>query len=455
MNYFSLHNHSDYSNIRLLDSINKTKGLIDQALKYNLAGVALTDHEVLSGHVEFLDYYNKIKKDNPNFKIGLGNEIYLVDERKNRQKYYHFILIAKNTLGHRALRELSSNSWYNSYFDRGMERVPTLKSELKQIVEKYPNTLIATTACLGGELPHLVSELIRFERSSNTEESDINNIKFEIDNYITFMKDLFNKDFYIEIAPGASKAQIDFNKRIVNIANYYNVDIVVATDSHYLTKEDRFVHKSYLNSQNGEREVDDFYEFCYMMTNEEIINYLKLSYKDSYLIDAAIKNTLKIYDSIEEYNLFRNPVIPIEKVAYYYPIDGTEEYSLYPSILEMLKSDSEQDRYWVNICLEALEEKGLKNHIYLDRLNTEADVILFISDNLKERLTAYFNTLRSYINLFWESGSIVGPGRGSAVGFLSNYLLGITQIDPIKYNLPWFRFLNKERAELPKQYWAV
>lgn len=437
------------------DSINTNKKLIDQALKYNLAGICLTDHEILSGHVEFLDYYNKIKKDHPDFKIGLGNEIYLVDERRNRQKYHHFILLAKNDLGHKALRELSSNSWYNSYFDRGMERVPTLKNELIDIVKKYPGTLIATTACLGGELPFLVGELIKLEKNIAAYTADIFTAKEKIHKFVTMMKDLFQEDFYIEIAPGRSKAQIEFNRRIFDIANAYNINVVVATDSHFLTQAERQIHKSYLNAQDGDREIDDFYEFCYLMTEEEVRDLLKDSVKDPTVIDQVLLNTLRIKDSISEYQLFRSPVIPIEEVQFYYPSKDSKYKDIYPSINTMLSSDSDQDRFWVNTCLNRLQELDLENEVYLKRLDTEADVIIFISEKLGQPLTAYFNTLRSYINLFWESGSIVGPGRGSAVGFLSNYLLEITQIDPVKYNLPWFRFLNKERAELPKQYWAV
>ena len=91
----------------------------------------------------------------------------------------------------------------------------------------------------------------------------------------------------------------------------------------------------------------------------------------------------------------------------------------------------------------------INNEEYIARLETEADVIDFIGHKLGTCLFAYFNTFKHYIDLFWECGSIVGPGRGSATGFLSNYLLGITQLDPIRWKLPWFRFLNKERAELP------
>ena len=150
--YFNCHAHTMYSNIRLLDCIIQPKKLIDKAIEMGLSGIAITDHECLSAHMEVNQYAKQIKEKYPDFTIALGNEIYLVDERVSGQKYYHFILIAKDEIGHKALRELSTIAWQNSYVDRKMERVPTTKSELEQIINKYPGHLIATTACLGGEL---------------------------------------------------------------------------------------------------------------------------------------------------------------------------------------------------------------------------------------------------------------------------------------------------------------
>ena len=151
--YFNCHTHTMYSNLRLVDAINKPADLIDKAIELGLSGIAITDHECLSAHIEVEKYMKDIKKEHPDFKVAYGNEIYLVDERKSGQKYYHFILIAKDAIGHRALRELSSKAWINSYVDRRMERVPTTKDEL--VVTKFKGHLIATTACIGGELPSL------------------------------------------------------------------------------------------------------------------------------------------------------------------------------------------------------------------------------------------------------------------------------------------------------------
>ena len=148
--YFGIHNHTMYSNIRLLDCINRHQDLIDKAIELGLSGIAITDHECLSAHVEVNQYAKKIKEKHPDFVIVLGNEVYLVDARESGIKYYHFILAAKDALGHKALRELSSIAWYNSYVDRGMERVPITKDELRKIMSKYKGHVVASTACMGG-----------------------------------------------------------------------------------------------------------------------------------------------------------------------------------------------------------------------------------------------------------------------------------------------------------------
>jgi DNA polymerase-3 subunit alpha len=235
MQRFECHAHTHYSNIRLLDCINRPKDLINRAIDLGLSGIAITDHECLSGHMEVNIYSQEILKEHPDFKVALGNEIYLCGNRENRQKYYHFILIAKNKMGHRALRELSSRAWMNSYFDRGMERVITLYEDLREITHKYPNSLIATTSCLGGELSSLTLDLINAEQIGNAEGAAA--IHNRIVEFMLFCKEIFGTDFYIECAPGCSKDQIVVNKRLFNISQAFGVPMVIGTDAHYLKKE--------------------------------------------------------------------------------------------------------------------------------------------------------------------------------------------------------------------------
>lgn len=445
---FETHSHDDFSNIRFLDSISKPKNLIDRAIEIGLSGIAITDHECLSSHVEVNKYAQEILKTNPNFKVALGNEIYLCDTRSKNQKYYHFILIAKNKEGHKALKKLSSKAWYHMYSDRGMDRVVTLKSDLEDIVKEFPNCLIAQTACISGELPTKVLELLRAEE--NSQEYLIKEKKQEIDSFIKYCLNLFGEDFYIEIQPAAYKDQIDFNNRVLSIAKSYGIKMVVSTDSHYLRKEDRYVHKSYLNSKEKEREVDDFYQYCYLMDEEDLKeNLFNSSLYNEEIYKELLNNTLEIYNKIENYSLFKKSHLTKEKLDKFYPKNLSNKTNR--STLDyLLASEEEHERYWVNECLLQLEKiNKINDPVYLDRLEEEADVIKYIGEQIEDCLFVYFTSVKYFIDIFWECGSIVGPGRGSAPSFLSNYLLGITQVDPIEYNLPAFRFLNKERAELP------
>lgn len=447
---FETHSHSHYSNIRILDCLNKPEDLILKSAELGCAGIALTDHEALCGHIEWLNLEKQFKEQEKipkDFRCALGNEIYLVPDRDylgKKLKYWHFILIAKDTTGWQALRELSSGAWLHSYRERGLERVPTTYEELEAIVKKYPGSLIATTACLGSRLDGLVLQLVEMENQGHFEDVEI--IKGKIDDFITWCISLFGDDFYIELAPGISKDQKTFNKRIKSIANFYKRKLVIGTDAHYLTEDKRAIHKAFLNAKEGEREVDSFYHDTYLMSDDEA--YSKL--KDIFSLEEfkeMCQNSMEIYRKIGEYDIFHNPIIPEVEVPVR-PV-GEIDDEKYPNLTQLSKSDNLQERYWVSECARGLLKKDKWNDEYLSRLEIEADVIRTISESLGNCLFSYFNTFQHYIDLFWECGSICGPGRGSACGFLSNYLLGITQIDPIKWDLPWFRFLNKDRVELP------
>ena len=441
---FEVHSHTHYSNLRLLDSINRPKDLINRAIELGLAGIAITDHECISSHPEINFYQSEIEEQHPNFKIALGNEIYLTETRDMGQRYYHFILIAKNKDGHRALRELSSRAWMNSYWDRGLERVPTLKSDIEEIMKKYPNTLIATTACLGGELSVNTLDLIRCETTGDENGAAIahNNIC----NFLLWGKEVFGDgNFYIECAPGSSRDQVLVNKRFPAIAKAFGLKMVIGSDAHYLKKEDRYVHKAYLNSKFGEREVDEFYEFAYLQDNNEIIENLKASDFSEEFIDEMFGNSYEIYNKIEKYSLGHAQTIPKVEVKDY---PKEEKLIEYPILNSMFKSEDKVERYWVNKCVNKLEELGKLNNTYLSRLEEEADIKKTISEKLGTNMFSYPVTLQHYVDLFWKCGSIVGAGRGSSCSGLNHYLLGITQLDPIQWNLPFWRYLNKERVEL-------
>ena len=423
------------------DSINTPKSVVDKALELGLAGVCCTDHECLSGHVDFDKLRQYAKDKNSNFKIGLGNEIYLVDERVPNQRYWHFILIAKDFQGYKALRELSSTAWINSYFDRGMERVPTLKSELEQIILKYgKGHLIASSACLGSELDYCILEMDKAEKVGNIEGKA--EYYYRIVNFVNWCKLLFDDDYYFEIQPADTKEQLIVNHRMKALSDYFKVKIIVTTDAHYLNKEDRWIHEAYLNSKQGDREVASFYSSCYLQPTEDIINYLKDTGLDYYELE---KNTLEIYSKIEEFTLFRKQQVPQVPVKDYPKVMSKMGYN---TLDYLYSSDNPQERYWVNYCCDKLKELNLFNDIYLARLEEEADIQKVIGEKLGTCMFAYPIFLQHYIDSFWKLGSTVGAGRGSACSGLNHYLLGITQLDPIKYNLPYWRYSNKERIEL-------
>ena len=439
MTRFVPHCHTEMSNFRLLDCIIKLPDLIKRGKEIGLSGLAVTDHETIAQSIRVC----KLQKENPDFKIAIGNEIYLTDTRENGTKYHHFILIAKDKEGHRQLRELSSRAWMQSYWDRGMERVPTLKSELTEIVKKNPGHLIATSACLGGELS---SCIVGMEKARKIGDEQTAAAKYQqIINFMTFCDDLFGDDFYVEVAPGASKEQIIANNKLAQIAQVFNKKLVIGDDAHYLKREDRYIHKAYLNSKGGERETDSFYEYSYLQDNNDLKKNLEPSI--GLLIDDMCRNSMEMFDKIEIYDLLHNQTIPSVPIKDY---KKYEDKSLknYPELYKMKISDDLYDRYWINECLLKMTEKKLFAQEYMDELEEEARVKRVIGEKLGTNMFKYPITLKYYIDMMWECGSLVGAGRGSSCAALNHYLLGITQLDPIEWNLPFFRYMNDERTEL-------
>lgn len=455
MPFFNNHTHTCYSNIRLVDSTNRPVPLIKKAIEMGMTGIAITDHEALCSHVAVNKFAKELQETNPDFTVALGNEIYLTENREKGQKYYHFILIAKDEIGYRALKELSSIAWTNSFYDRGLERVPLLKSELLKVMPPFKGHIIATTACIGGELGQLILKLTAAENAPGAEKM-AKKFHSDIVEFIQFCIDVFGQDdFYLECAPSSYPEQVTVNKRILQIAKAFNLKMCCGTDAHYYTTEDRYVHKSYLNSKEGDREVDAFYEFARLMEEDEVIELLSLAY-DKQTIDWIFSCSEEMRKSIEFFDLYR-PQSIVEVPVKDYPNtawwgvnnDWADEMAQYPILKSLFTSDNIQERYWVNQCWEALKEKGLfEKKGYIARLEEEARVKRIIGEKLGTCMFAYPNTLQHYIDLFWECGSIVGAGRGSACAGLNHYLLGITQLDPIEWDLPFWRYLNDERVEL-------
>lgn len=251
--YFSIHNHTDMSNAALgfSDCINKVEDLIQYAYDIGLTGVCITDHECISGYVQALNYYNKMQKDRP-FVLGLGNECYLLTKEEyesnlNNETYipfYHFVLLALDTEGYHQICQLTTRAWERAWL-KGVWRRPTLYEDLEEIVKPNKGHIVASTACLGSRIDKLLLE----EKFSEAIE--------EVERLV----DIFGKDnIYIECQPAKDKdsVQCEINFKLWELADKTNTPIIATTDSHYLKKEQSLIHKVFLQSQNGEREVDDF-----------------------------------------------------------------------------------------------------------------------------------------------------------------------------------------------------
>ena len=297
----SMHNHTQYSNLRLRDCIIKENELIDYAIELGHKVVAITDHETIASAVKVEKYYNKIKEKNPDFKVIRGNEIYLCRNglnssnfNKDFDKYYHFLLLAKDLIGMKQIFELSTRAWKRSYMARGMRRVPTYYQDLFDIISSNPGHVIGSTACLGGVLP---TQILR-----GTDKS-------KLDMCIEQMCSIFGKDnFFLELQPGKTQEQITVNKALLGFAAEHQIDYIITTDSHYLKKEDRQIHKAYLNAQNGEREVDDFYATTYMMDTEELMKFFKYMSDDE--LAAAFKAIERIGEMCEDFSILKDLAIP-------------------------------------------------------------------------------------------------------------------------------------------------
>lgn len=464
MKYASLHNHTAYSNIKLIDSINKVEDLIDYGKELGLHGIAITDHDCLTAHVPALNYYNKKYKDS-DYKLILGNEIYITKEglcketHQTGEKFYHCILLAKDTKGHEQLRILSSRAWERSYM-MAIMRTPTYLSDLEEIVSADPGHLICTTACIGGFCgSKFLDEVIQAELLNRP----VGEVP-AINAYLQGMKDLFGDDFYIELQPSKQQEQIDYNDYMIK--HYWkDYKFTVATDAHYLKASERQLHKDFLQSKEGggNREVDDFYSAAYLMSAEEVYNYL-INYIPEEYIQKMFDNSIEMSDKCTgKYDLFHEQIVP--KIEYEWTERDPESYERlceelatyngkYPNVLKYFNNETfESDQYLAYLIAEGYYSGKIEPcEEYIARLDEELYHIRAISERLQQPLSNYFNTMAKIIEIVWTDGdSIVGPGRGSGCGSLINYLIGITQLDPLRQELkmPFWRFLHESKIELP------
>ena len=446
----SLHNHTDFSNFRLRDSINTVEGLMNHAIELGHKVVAITEHETIASAIRAEKYYNKVKKDNPEFKLIRGNEIYLVrnglnadNYKKETDRYFHFILLAKDLEGHRQIREVSSRAWMRSYVARRMRRVPTYYQDLIDVIGANPGHVIGCTACLGGCLP---TQLMR-NRDGGAPSIEL------IKRWIVQMQGIFGKDdFYFEMQPSFNKDQIYVNKKLVELGEEMGIKYIITNDAHYLKAEDRPIHKAFLNSQQGDREVDDFYATTYLMSDEEIYHYMKESLGED-VIQTAYRNIEEIIDKCDDYTLMKPLKIPRLKWKNYHATNEQIEFykQKIPYIETFLKSEHFEDNLLAYAIVDRIkDDETLHNQLTYDEINACLEDTWVSSEVNGSRWSAYFLNLQNIIDACWDAGTLVGCGRGSGVGFILLYLLGITQINPLreKSQTKRWRFLNPERVSV-------
>ena len=459
MAYVGLHNHTDRdSNLRLKDTIIKAKDLIKYSNELGHRGVAFTGHDGCQSHVKAITITKDLKAKGElaeDFKTILGVEFYLVDrdvvmakrEVNERIDFYHLIVLAKNELGHQALRILSSKSWENSFHYKGLERIPVYKDEFFDIVEHYKNDLIVCSACLGGELGKLS---MRYLDSGDIE------YKRQIHTFITQMVNTFGDNFYLELQPSFQTDQIEYNKFLLKLSKAYNIKAIVTNDSHYLKKDLKLYHHYFLNSKEGDRETEDFYSSTYVMSEAEMIEYLK-DYIDMDTIQQLFSNTIEIANKISEYDLYQEVQIPLANIEDFELRHLFRDYyDTYPNIKNYAYSEHRIDRYFLYLIEKGFLEKGQEfNEVNIARIEEELWTWWEISIKMRQQMSGYYVLTKEIIDEMWLY-SFIGVARGSAAGSYCCYLLSITQINPIKFNLPFFRHIHPSRADMPKLYnWAV
>ncbi|WIW71708.1 DNA polymerase III subunit alpha [Anaerosinus gibii] len=393
--FVHLHVHTEYS---LLDGASRIHQLIDRAKELNMPAIAITDHGSMYG---VIDFYKAAKA--KGVKPIIGCEVYVAPKSRfdkmavDGESYYHLILLAENQQGYKNLIELVSLAYSEGFYYK--PRVD------KELLRKYHEGIICLSACIAGEIP---AAIIR----DNPERADV-----LVQEYI----DIFGKDnFFIEIQNHGMPEEKKANVELVKLAEKYDLGLVATNDSHYTNRNDSEFHDVLLCIQMG-KTVDE--ENRMRFPNDNF--YLKSPEEMEKLFGAyrgAIENTVKIAERCQVDFVFGQLHLPVFPV----PDGMTDE-----SYLRKLCKERLNDRYVTVTKLET------------ERLDYELSVIQ------KMGYDSYFLIVWDFINYAKNHDIAVGPGRGSAAGSIVAYLLGITNIDPLKYDLLFERFLNPDRVTMP------
>ena len=394
--FVHLHIHSEFS---LLDGANRIKDLPVRAKELGMDSIAITDHGVMFGAI---DFYKACKKEG--VKPIIGCEVYVAPRSRTDKQpgidnhYYHLILLAKNNEGYKNLSKLVSLSFVDGYYYK-----PRIDRE---ILEKYHEGLICLSACLAGE----VNQALLIGQNEKAEQVAL------------WHKKVFGDDYYIEIQNNGIKEQVLANQKLVQLARKLDIPLVATNDAHYLKREDAYNHEVLLCIQTGKRMSDeDRMKFdtdeLYVKSPEEMAEYFK-AFPD------AIENTVKIAEQCNVEFEFGHTILP--------NYDVPPEYPTHYDFLKELCDKGLKKRYGENLSEEIQK-----------RAEYELNIIK------KMGYVDYYLIVWDFIHYAKTNGIPVGPGRGSGAGSILAYAIEITDIDPIKYGLLFERFLNPERISMP------
>lgn len=467
--FVHLHVHTHYS---ILDGQSKVPYLVDKAIKNGMRGMALTDHGVMYGIKELADYCASVNKKRKAeglepFKPISGCEMYVAHHHKeDRNKEagdgsgYHLIVLAKNYQGYKNLTQLVSRSWVDGYYYRPR----TDRDDL----EKYHEGLIVCSACLGGEIPQKIMK------------GDISAAREAVEWY----HHLFGDDFYLElqrheVTDPTLRAnrevfpwQQKVNQVLQDFSKEYGIKLICTNDCHFEDKETAEAHDHLLCLSTG-KDLDDPSRMVYtkqewFKTREE----MNVVFSD---IPEALRNTTEILDKVEFYSIDHGPIMPCFPIPESF---GTEEqwrkkFTEEELFHEFTSDENGENPMPADKAKDVIERLGGYDKIY--RIKFEADYLAKLAydgarkcygdpvpENVKEHINfevhvmktmgfpGYFLIVQDFISAAREElGVWVGPGRGSAAGSVVAYCLGITKIDPLKYDLLFERFLNPDRVNLP------
>jgi DNA polymerase-3 subunit alpha len=397
--YVPLHLHTEYS---LLDGATAVKDLVKKAKAENMPAVAITDHGVMYGAVEL----TKTCHEMGGVKPIIGCEAYIIDgnikDKTSRQHLHHLTMLAKNLQGYKNLVRLNSRAHIEGYYYK-----PRIN---KEMLAEHKEGLIVLSGCLGAELCQF---LLHDEYDKAKAAAG-------------WYKETLGDDYYLEIQDHGTPEDRKVNRALVQISRDLGIKLVATNDSHFTNKDDAVAHDCLLCIQMGKKVTDSqrmkFTGWEYIKNGDEMA-YLFRDHLDTEYIEEALLNTLEIADKVEKVKLAGDPRLPVFAV----PPGHTDKSYLNELVFNGLR---------------ARFPEGLNDRIE-ERARTELKVIEDMN------FASYFLITADFIRYARDHGIPVGPGRGSAAGSLIAFALGITNIDPLKYNLLFERFLNPERKSMP------